>query len=93
MEKSKPKITFFKSGICPRCFMAARELKNLKKKYPDLEIVEIDILLHPLLTLKNNIRMVPALKGGSLILSGLFLSRKQINRFTENYMQSLEQER
>lgn len=68
--------------------LAGRELEKLKVEYPQLEIKEIDVLLHPLEALKNNIRMIPALQGGKHMISGIFLSGKKIRNFTENYLKS-----
>jgi len=84
MINQKRLITFFKSGLWPRCLLVSRELKKLKIEYPQLEIEEIDVLLHPLTTLKNNIRMIPTLMIDRQILSGIFLSAKRIRNFTKD---------
>ncbi len=66
--------------------LASRELEKLKQEYPQLVITEIDVLLHPLTALKDNVRMIPTLKAGEQVLSGIFLSGKKIRNFIENYL-------
>jgi hypothetical protein len=61
--------------------MAGRELTKLKQKYPDLEVEEIDVVSHPATAWNDNIRMIPALKSGDSVLSGIFLSGERIKNF------------
>jgi hypothetical protein len=49
----------------------------------DIEIIEVDILAHPLQTWSDGIRMFPALKIGDRILSGITLDRKKIRPFIQ----------
>lgn len=63
--------------------MVDRELTKLEKENPGLEITKIDVVTHPFVTLKNGIRMFPALKHGNKILSGIFLSGKEIRQFID----------
>jgi len=44
--------------------MVGRELTKLKKQYPHLDIQEVDVIAHPMQTIKNKIKMIPALKIG-----------------------------
>jgi len=63
--------------------MAGRELTKLRQKYPYLEVEEIDIVTHHAQAWNDNIRMIPALKSGDKILSGIFLSGEKIKNFIE----------
>ena len=63
--------------------MVDRELKKLSKDFPDIEVERIDILNHPLQTWKDGIRMIPALKDGDRILSGILPGKEDIRRFFE----------
>ncbi|MDH4316933.1 MAG: hypothetical protein OEV64_00960 [Desulfobulbaceae bacterium] len=45
--------------------MVGRELTKLKAQYPYIEIQEVDVIAHPMQTIKNNIKMIPALKIGN----------------------------
>ena len=58
-----------------------RELTKLQKENPDLKVIKIDVITNPLAAWKNGIRMIPALKDGHRILSGIFLGGKEIRRF------------
>lgn len=75
------RITFYRSKICPRCLLAGRELKKLAKKFDNLEITEIEVAANPLKTWQDGIKMIPALKSGDKILAGIFLSRRNIQKF------------
>ncbi len=78
------KITFYRSSICPRCFMARKYLMRLQKENDNCEIEEIDVLTNPLKTWRDGIRMVPALKIEDRILAGLYLSFEDISQFVTN---------
>ena len=60
-----------------------RELTKLQEEDSDLEITKIDVVTNPLQTWKNGIRMFPALKYGEKVLSGVFLSSKEIRNFID----------
>lgn len=60
-----------------------RELTRLLKDHPDIEIEKVDILTHPLQVWNDGIRMIPALKNGDTILSGIMLAKKDIHNFIE----------
>lgn len=40
-------INFFYSAICPHCAKEEEFLKNLEKKYPEIEIKKYEVLYHP----------------------------------------------
>ena len=77
-----PKITFYRSAICPRCRLVAGELKKIQKKY-NLEIIEVELTTNPLTTWKAGIRMIPALECKGEVLSGIYLSPVKIRSFIE----------
>ncbi len=74
-------IIFYKSKCCPRCFLAKQHLLAICSKKPHLQIEEVEVLTSPLRTWQEGIKMVPALKVGDAVLSGLYLSRKSITDF------------
>jgi len=61
--------------------MAGRVLRTLQEELQDFEINEVDIISHPLVSLKNGIRMIPTLVMDGRRLSGIFLDEKQIREF------------
>ena len=61
--------------------MAGRVLRTLRDEFQDFEINEVDIISHPLVSLKNGIRMIPTLEMDGRRLSGIFLDEKQIREF------------
>ena len=75
------KITLYRSAICPRCLMAARALKRLKKEYKNIEVTEIDVATSPRQTWQAGIRMIPALECRGKILSGFILTSEKIKKF------------
>jgi hypothetical protein len=74
-------IIFYKSVLCPRCALAGKHLKALQAAYPNLRIEEVEILTSPLRAWREGVRMVPALKSGKRILSGVLLHKKAIIDF------------
>jgi thioredoxin-like negative regulator of GroEL len=61
--------------------MAGRVLRTLQEELQNFEINEVDIISHPLVSLKNGIRMIPTLVMDGRRLSGIFLDEKQIREF------------
>lgn len=78
------KIEFYKSAVCPRCMMAGRVLKKMEKEYPEMEIEFIDIASGLSRMKKAGARMIPAIKKGDRVLSGVFLSPSRIRDFIIN---------
>lgn len=74
-------IIFYKSNLCPRCAMAGRHLRALSAENPDFDVEEVDIITSPRRAWRDGIRMVPALRVGEKVLSGLYLSRETIIDF------------
>ena len=60
-----------------------RELTKLSPDFPNIDIERVDIMAHPRQTWNDGIRMIPALKNGDRILSGILLAKKDIQRFME----------
>jgi glutaredoxin-related protein len=74
-------ITLYRSSLCPRCALARKFLQQLAAADPSIEIEEIDILASPRRTWRDGIRMIPAVKIGDDIASGLYLSKNDIAGF------------
>ena len=81
--KNMKTITLYGSALCPRCLMAKRSLNRLRQS-EGLEIKVVDVMRHPLQSSQAGIRMIPAIKAGDKILSGLYLSEKAIQAFLNN---------
>ncbi len=64
--------------------LVGRELTKLEKEFPQLEIEKVDILTSPARSLKDGVRMIPTLKAGNRVLSGIFLSAPEIRNFIKN---------
>lgn len=63
--------------------MVDRALTKILKDYPDIEVEKVDIMTSPARAWKEGIRMIPALKSGKEILSGILLSEEGIRRFVQ----------
>jgi len=63
--------------------MAGRVLRNLRDELQDFEIKEIDIVSHPLVSLKNGVRMIPTLELDGRRLSGILLGEQEIRDFLQ----------
>lgn len=74
-------IIFYRSRLCPRCFLVKRQLLTICKEHPQFQIEEVEILASPLRAFKDGVKMVPALKVGDDILSGIYLSKNKIIEF------------
>lgn len=74
-------ITFYRSTLCPRCHIARKYLLQLTSADSSIQIEEIDILSSPRRSWQDGIRMIPALKIGGQVLSGLYLNKHAIAAF------------
>lgn len=74
-------FTFYHSPLCPRCARAKKHLQHLLGNPLPETIVFIDAAKHPLKTWQDGIRMIPALKCGEDVLSGITLSQEKIESF------------
>jgi len=68
--------------------MARKALDELLKDRKNIELETVEIITNPLTALKNGIKMIPALQSGENTLSGIFLSRDQIEQFLNKAEQS-----
>ena len=75
------RITLYKSMFCPRCHLARKYVRELISHEHGIEVEEIDVLVAPLQSWSDGIRMIPALKIDDHILSALFMSRINIADF------------
>lgn len=55
------KLKYYKSIICPRCIPTSRFLKYIRKKYPNVEIEEIEVLKNMREARKEGIRSIPTI--------------------------------
>lgn len=78
------RITLYKSSLCPRCHLAKKALLELTENRPEFEVELVDILTSPRRTLQDGIRMIPALKIGERLLSGVYLKKAAIARFLDD---------
>ncbi len=77
-------VTLYRSFLCPRCYMAARHLRSIAGNDPSLQITEREVGSHPVRIWRQGIRMIPALQIGRQTLSGIYLSKKQIESFIKH---------
>lgn len=84
-DSYKMKIILYRSNLCPRCFLAKKNLLGITGNDPDIQIEEVDILGSPQRCLQDGIRMVPALVVGEDKLSGIFLNKKTIESFISRH--------
>lgn len=77
------KITLYKSSLCPRCHFARKSLEQLAAARLDVELEVVDILSSPRRALQDGVRMIPAIKSGERLLSGIYLNRTSIAAFLD----------
>jgi len=63
--------------------MVNRVLAGLQEQYPEMNIHKIDVIANPIRTWNDGIRMIPALKAGNKILSGILPGKKRIRDFVD----------
>jgi hypothetical protein len=66
--------------------MARKTLYELIDSNPEIQVEEVDIVTNPLRAWKDGVRFIPTLKSGDKTLTGIFLSREDIQRFLETVM-------
>ncbi len=74
-------IILYRTKLCPRCFLAKKFLVELTRDRPEVHIEEREIFLSPLQVCQEGISMIPAIKVGDQVLSGVFLSKNRISEF------------
>ncbi|PLX95144.1 MAG: hypothetical protein C0620_04590 [Desulfuromonas sp.] len=78
-------ITFYRTAVCPRCFLAHRLLKKIVEQDPQLELETVEVTTNAFNSWNEGIRMVPALKIGEDVLSGLFLDEQRMKKFIDQH--------
>ncbi|RJX31703.1 MAG: hypothetical protein C4531_07250 [Desulfurivibrio sp.] len=81
------KIVFYHSIVCPRCLLVGRTLRQLQCEFPDLAVEKVEVTVRPLESLRNGIRMIPALTCRDQRLFGLILTPAAIREFVEKAYQ------
>jgi hypothetical protein len=61
--------------------MARKTLYELINNRQDIHVEEVDIVTSPLRAWKDGVRFIPTLKSGDKTLTGIFLSREEIQHF------------
>jgi glutaredoxin-related protein len=79
------KITFYKSFLCPRCHMAEKYLREIAEQNPSLDITTVDVTATPLKSLRDGTLAIPALHVEGKTLKGVYLSKKRIEDFLEQF--------
>lgn len=74
-------IILYRTKLCPRCFLAKKILLELTRDRPEMHIEVREIFFSPLQACKEGISMIPAIKVGDQVLSGIFLTRNTISEF------------
>nr|WP_320116783.1 hypothetical protein [uncultured Desulfuromonas sp.] len=75
-------ITFYRTALCPRCFLAKRALDKVVAG-TDITVETVEIATTAINSWRDGIRMIPALKIGDEILSGVLLDEQRIRRFID----------
>ncbi|MBU4263157.1 MAG: hypothetical protein KKC76_14980 [Proteobacteria bacterium] len=81
------KITFYHSALCPRCLLVGRTLQKLQQEYPDLVVEKIEVITRPMKSLRNGIRLIPALAAEGRKLAGFILTPAAVREFVEKIYQ------
>lgn len=81
------KITFYQSALCPRCLLVGRALQKLQEQHPDLVVEKIEVITRPVESLRQGIRIIPALTAGGRKLSGIILTPAAVREFIEKIYQ------
>ena len=74
-------VTLYKTFLCPRCFLAGRALRQLRREFPELTIETVEVSRNPLRAWRDGVRMVPAVICNGKILSGVILTSATLRDF------------
>ncbi len=74
-------IILYRTKLCPRCFLAKKFLRELTGERPEVHIEERELLLSLQQFRLEGISMIPAIKVGDQLLSGIFLGKERIREF------------
>jgi predicted DsbA family dithiol-disulfide isomerase len=75
------KIVFYKTFLCPRCFLTGRALARLRRELPELEIETVEVTRDPLRAWQDGVRMLPAVCREGKMLTGLLLTYADLRKF------------
>lgn len=82
------RLTFYQSPLCPRCYMAGKNLEALQQEIPNIQIEKVDVVLNFSRTRQDGIALFPAIKVEDQTLSGIFLSKEKISEFLTQFIDS-----
>ncbi|MFX0124410.1 MAG: hypothetical protein ACFFAE_12280 [Candidatus Hodarchaeota archaeon] len=68
-------VIFFHSLICPRCIRARKIMKKIEENYPNVKIHRIGSVTK---FLKGELRTLPAIKIGDILLYGKEITEERI---------------
>jgi len=74
-------VTFYKTFLCPRCFLAGRALLKLRGEFPDLTIETVEVSQEPLRAWRAGVRMLPAITCNGRTISGIILTTTALRNF------------
>lgn len=74
-------ITLYQSILCPRCYIARKALHKLTQSHGEIELEKVEILYSLKRLKQDRITMIPAIKVGDKVLSGLYLNEQAISHF------------
>lgn len=83
IDKTIMNIILYRTKLCPRCFLAKKYLIELTRGRSAVQIEEREVFSSPLEVYREGIAMVPAIRIGDQVLSGIFLSRDRIRAFLQ----------
>jgi hypothetical protein len=75
------KIVFYKTFLCPRCFLTGRALARLRREFPELEIETVEVTRYPQRAWQDGVRMLPAVCREGKVLTGLYLTDEALRNF------------
>ena len=61
--------------------MVGRVLKKMQDADPDLVVEEVEVTTNPLVTLRQGVKMIPAILAGDKKLSGIILTEEKVKKF------------
>lgn len=74
-------VILYKTALCPRCFLAGRALRQLRREFPDLTIETVEVTRDPLRAWQAGVRMVPTVTCNGKTLSGVILTTTSLRAF------------
>jgi len=74
-------VILYKTFLCPRCFLAGRALRKLRREFPQLTIETVDVTLEPLRAWQDGVRMLPTVRLANQTLSGIILTTATLRQF------------